>query len=309
MTGTQQSLAVLLCTYNGGRFLAEQLDSIAFPVGVTGHIYVSDDGSSDDTLSVLGAYTRQHGAHSLSIRRGPGTGHCANFLSLLCAPDIQADYFAFCDQDDVWDSDKLARALEALAGDDAQTPALYGSRTRSLAESAASAGLSPLFARPPAFANALIQNIAGGNTMVMNAPARTLLQEAGPVDVVMHDWWCYLLVSGAGGAVTYDPRPSLMYRQHEDNLVGANMGIVSRCRRYLKALGGTNRDWNARNVAALRQADSLLTEQGRASLAHFEQLHNGGLLQRLGALRRGGFYAQTRSANLGLFFATLLKKI
>ena len=302
-------VAVLLCTYNGERYLRQQLDSIVIPDGCEGRIVASDDGSTDGTLSLLRSYAHGPGGAQLSLRNGPGCGHRANFLSLLCSPEIEADVFAFCDQDDVWHSDKLGRAINALQGVTPDTPALYCARTRSLSEGGDIIGYSPLFRRPPAFANALVQNIAGGNTMVMNAAARRLLLAAGNVDVVMHDWWAYLLVSGAGGVVIYDPEPSLDYRQHTGNVVGANLGWYSRVARYLKFLGGDNRAWNDRNVRALRSCEHLLTESNRALLAVFEQMRHGSFWQRLRAWRRGGIYAQTRSGSCGLLAATILKKI
>ncbi len=309
MTGNAGEIAVLLCTFNGGRFLADQLASITLPAGFSGHIYVSDDGSSDNTLGLLSDYAGHHSGLPLTLRSGPAKGPCANFLSLLCAADVQGDYFALCDQDDQWDSDKLSRAVTALRRVNTNVPALYCSRTRSLSSSGEVQGLSPLFSRPPAFANALVQNIAGGNTMVLNAGARQLLMQAGPVDVVMHDWWAYLLVSGAGGNIIYDPRPSLGYRQHDTNVVGANRGLRARYRRYLKFLDGRHREWNARNLEALRRSEHLLTPHNRELLKQFEQVHGGSLLQRIAARQKGGFYAQTMSGNIGLLAATLLKKI
>lgn len=300
-------VAVLLCTYNGGRFLKVQLDSIAAQDVGCCAIYVSDDGSSDSTLDVL-SQLQVSGGH-LSLRSGPGEGHAANFLSLVCADDIIGDYFAYCDQDDLWDRDKLSRALQALQRIDLEVPALYCSRTRSITEDGQLTGQSPLFARPPAFPNSLLQNIGGGNTMVMNAAARALLQRAGKVDVVSHDWWTYLLVSGAGGEVIYDARPSLSYRQHESNAIGANTGFFNRFRRYGGFFSGRNRVWNERNIKALQSCRNLLTEDNQRVLAEFENARKGSIVSRFKALRRSGVYAQTTSGNIGLIAATLLKKI
>src|SRR5690606_25344152 len=84
-------------------------------------------------------------------------------------------------------------------------------------------GMSQLFKRPPSFPNALMQNIAGGNTMVFNADLRRVLGSAPP-RVVIHDWWLYLATTACDGLVRYDPEPSLRYRQHGDNLIGMNIG-------------------------------------------------------------------------------------
>ncbi|QFU76699.1 glycosyltransferase [Halioglobus maricola] len=308
MSLVKSRLAVLLCTYNGGRYLAEQLNSIVVSDSVAGAIFVSDDGSCDNTPDVLAAFAAES-MLPVEVRRGPSKGHAANFMSLVTAGDISADYFAYADQDDFWDEDKLDRAIGRLQVVDPALPALYCSRTRTVSAHGVNEGKSPLFARAPSFANAVIQNIAGGNTMVFNRAARELLQRAGEVDVVSHDWWTYMLVSGAGGSVIYDPQPSLSYRQHAGNSIGANTGLRNRSQRYLGFLSGRNREWNARNLIALNSAAEFFTPENRDVLARFEELRSGGLLRRLKALRHGGFYAQTTTGNLGLLAATLLKKI
>ena len=129
-------------------------------------------------------------------------------MSLLSDADIVGDFFACCDQDDVWWPDKLERALQWLHTVPEHVPAVYFSRTRNVDASGNIIGCSPLFRRPPNFRNALVQSIGGGNTMVFNRAARELLVAAGPVDVASHDWWTYLLVSGlvARSTMTRTPR-------------------------------------------------------------------------------------------------------
>ena len=145
--------------------------------------------------------------------------------------------------------------------------------------------------------------------MVFNRPALKLLREAGQVDVASHDWWVYLLLSGAGASIYYDPRPGLSYRQHDRNVIGASTGWASRIRRYLGALHGRNRAWNECNLLALQANTRLLTATSRRQLALFGQLRASSLWARWRALRAGGFHAQTTSGNIGLYIATLLKKM
>jgi glycosyltransferase involved in cell wall biosynthesis len=301
-------VAILLCTYNGGRHLQSQLDTFAAQSGVRCRLLVSDDGSYDDTLPIVKAWAVHNPDIPVTLRNGPRRGHAANFLSALCDSGANASYYAFADQDDLWDSDKLSRAVARLEPC-SERPAMYCGRTRSISEAGTVTGLSPLFSKPPAFRNALIHNIGGGNTMVLNQRARDLLVAAGEVDVVAHDWWSYLLVSGAGGTVIYDPEPRLGYRQHDDNAIGANTGARRRVRRYAGFLGGRNRAWTTRNVSALESNVRLLSPENRTLMAQFDRLRHGNIADRLRALRDGGFYAQTWSANVGLWFATLLKKI
>ncbi|MCP5130099.1 MAG: glycosyltransferase family 2 protein [Pseudomonadales bacterium] len=307
--GAGATVAVLLCTFNGAPFIEQQLDSIRRQQGLPVRLYVSDDGSGDETLSILESYCRRWGAGSIQVLPGPGRGHVANFFSLVCSRQVEGQYFAYSDQDDIWDSDKLARATAALASLPGDQPALYCSRTRLVSASGRPLGHSPLFRRPPGFANALVHNIGGGNTMVLNRRARDLLRAAGEVDVVSQDWWTYLLVAGAGGTVIYDPKPSLSYRQHGRNVVGSSMGARERVLRGWRVLRNRNRDWNSRNIAALRQSQALLSPEGCRVLDEFERARHAGLLARLLGMRRAGIYAQSFIGNLGLIAATLFKKI
>ncbi len=307
------SVAVLLCTYNGGPFLAEQLDSIFRQTvraqGVQLELHVADDGSTDGTLQLLESRVAGATGPPVSRRDGPRRGHAANFLTLACAADIQADFFAYCDQDDIWDVDKLERALARLSDFPPHEPALYCARTRSITQSGEVCGTSPLFTRKPSFQNALLQNIGGGNTMVMNRAARELLLTAGVVDVVSHDWWTYLLVAGAGGGIVYDRQPCLSYRQHGNNAVGDNSGAAARLSRYGSFARGRNRQWYARNLAALEKNAGLLTGDSLETMRAFSEMRDAGLAGRLRSLRKSGLYAQTFTGQLGLYIATLLKKI
>ena len=298
-------VAVLLGTLNGAEFLGEQLESIERQSATCWQLVVSDDGSQDGTQECLSAFRRRAGEGRVSITSGPGRGYVANFLSLLHAP-TDADYFAFADQDDVWDADKLQRAVSALSTAAQDRPALYCSRTRLIDEQGGPVGLSPLFTRPPGFANALIQNIAGGNTMVFNRAARELLIAFGDVDVVSHDWWVYLVISACGGEIFYDPEPSLDYRQHRGNQIGSSQHLSDHWNRLLLGLRGRKRDWNARNIAALNQMSTLLTDDSRRVLSEFCHARHAGLWGRIIGMRRAGVYAQSVPGNIGLFVATIL---
>lgn len=302
----QDHVAILLCTYNGQRYLGEQLDSLRAQQHKNWTVWTSDDASCDGTLEVLRAYSARWNGQ-LSIHHGPSKGYAANFLSLACRPEIEADYYAFSDQDDIWENDKISRALAWLRTIPAQVPALYCSRTRLIDDSNRSIGLSPLCVRAPSFANALAQNIAGGNTMIFNGSARALLLEASKdVDVVSHDWWVYQVVTGCGGKVHYDRYPSVRYRQHDRNQIGNSPSVLMR----LNALWrGRPREWYARHIDALDRIYMHLTPPNKTLLDEFRRARNAGLIQRLTCLKRSKVYRQTISGNLALWAAAIFKKI
>ena len=108
------SAAILLCTLNGARFLPAQLSSLGRQRFRNWRLFVSDDGSTDETLSIISNYQREKGGASVVVREGPRQGVVRNFLGLACDACISADYFAYSDQDDIWEPDKLSRAIEWL---------------------------------------------------------------------------------------------------------------------------------------------------------------------------------------------------
>jgi glycosyltransferase involved in cell wall biosynthesis len=303
-------VAILLCTKDGAAFLDEQLASFATQQHTNWTLIVSDDGSRDTTREIVKRFAASR-KQRVSFRDGPRKGVAANFLLLATDPTIEADYFAFSDQDDVWHEDKLRRALMWLVAVPVGLPALYCGRTELMTVDGRFCGFSPLFTRPPTFRNALIQNVAGGNTMVFNRAAKKLLEAAGVVEeVAWHDWWVYQLVSAAGGAIRYDPQPALRYRQHRDNLLGSNQGWRARVTRIAMMLGGRFRDWNTMSIGLLRRVPAHLIEpQNREVLETFVQARSGSFRKRLENLRRSGVYRQTSLGNLALLVATMIKKI
>lgn len=310
MSRRHGQVAILLSTFDGRRFLAEQLDSIAAQTWPGWAVWASDDGSRDGTLELLAQYRAAWGASRLVVHEGPREGFAANFFSLASDPRIRGDYYAFCDQDDIWEPGKLRRALAFLRCVPEDVPGLYCSRTRLVDEANRTLGLSPLFVRPPSFRNALVQSIGGGNTMVYNQAARELLRRACTgVDVVTHDWWAYQVVTGCGGRVHYDAWPSVRYRQHGHNLVGMNCTWRARLQRLRQLWKGRFRDWNSRNLRALQAVRPWLTDENRAVLDAVMQARDSDLMPRLQGLARAGIYRQTLVGNLGLATAGLLNRI
>ena len=303
-------VAILLCTYNGSRFLDEQLASIAAQDYPNWTLVVSDDGSTDNTLVMLEAWRATLHTPRLTVVKGPARGFVANFLSFIANPSVVADYYVFADQDDIWETDKISRAVAWLDTVESTVPALYCARTRLVDSENREIGFSPLFVREPTFVNALVQCIAGGNTMAFNESTRRLSAESGVTcDVVSHDWWLYLIVTGCGGRTHYDQYPTVRYRQHADNLVGSNSGLRSRFDRVRQLFCGHFRAWSDQQVAALQKIKPRLTRENLELLKIFEIARQQGLFPRLAGFMRCGVYRQTRLGNLGLFAAAIFKKI
>lgn len=306
----QAKVAILLATYQGQDYLAQQLDSFASQTHHNWEVWASDDGSADDTRAILEHYEKHWLSGRLSTHNGPAEGFAANFLSLTCKASIFADYYAYADQDDIWEADKLERAVVWLQSVPSDIPALYCSRTRLVDKHDREIGLSPLFTKPPSFANALMQNIGGGNTMVFNNAARELLREAGEsIPVVTHDWWAYMLVTGCGGQVFYDASPTLRYRQHENNLVGMNASWPARIKHIRMLWQGRFKQWNNSNIEAIKTMQHRLTPVNLRTLEQFSAARQMLLPARLFHLKRSGMYRQTLLGNLGLIAAAVFRKL
>lgn len=303
-------VAILLCTYNGARFLAEQLDSLEAQTYQNWVLFASDDGSNDQSLEILKQYQCKWPTGKLSIRSGPQKGFCKNFLSLACDAQIRANYYAFCDQDDVWLPKKLEMALSNISNNQsADVPYLYCGRTKYVDENLKPCGMSPLFAFPPSFRNALVQSIAGGNTMLFNQSAKNLMEKVGMVDVPSHDWWLYQLITGVQGEIFYDREIWLLYRQHEFSLVGGNNSFRGKIERLWTLMQGHFKKYNDQNIKALNKVSHLFVKNHQEILKMFIALKNARLKDRVRLMQVCGLYRQTKSGTVSLFFAILANKI
>ncbi|WP_254846382.1 glycosyltransferase family 2 protein [Pseudomonas koreensis] len=307
---SQCKVAILMCTYNGQAYLKEQIDSLISQTHQNWTLYISDDGSTDGTLALLETYRELIDSQRIHLFSGPREGFAKNFMSLVRNENVEGDFFAFSDQDDIWHNDKLERGIRQLQSFPRNQPALYCSRTRLINENRKVIGFSPKFNRPPLFQNALIQSIAGANTMLLNGAARDLLNRTSPdIPVVAHDWLAYLLTTACGGKVIYDSEPTLDYRQHGGNVIGSNSSIKERILRLGKLIDGRFSRWSDVNLSILEPLEEDLTASNRQTVHDFKKARQSTLLQRFRLMRSSGIYRQTLMGNISLILAIYLNKI
>lgn len=265
---TEPVVAVLLSTFNGAAFLREQLESLRHQVGVTVLLHARDDGSCDETCAILREYARLW-PDLRDMTSGTNLGATGSFLELLKTAPPQAEYFAFCDQDDVWQPQKLTRAVAAIAGD--AGPALYCSNVNLVGGDLTPIGVPPANG-DTSFGHVLFENVAFGCTTVMNRAAHESIASHPPLDdVVMHDWWCALVVA-AMGRIRYDPEPALLYRQHARNAVGLRGNwLVQSGRDAGRLLRKARHFYRAHPQAAAleRLYGAKMPPESRAILQHF----------------------------------------
>ena len=221
------------------------------------------------------------------------------------------DYYAFCDQDDVWDSCHTLRAIKKIEKTSLNIPALYCSRTNLIDKQGIKIGKSKLFNKKPSFNNALVQSIAGGNTMVFNRLAFDLLEgvKSEKNFIPSHDWMLYLLVSGCGGFIHYDKRPSVNYRQHENNAIGSNLGIFNTLKRVNLIYNGAWTNWLDSNYKILKNT-SELTQENLCYLESFQRLRKiDNIFIRLKEYSRSTIYRQTLFGRFSILVALIIKKL
>lgn len=216
-------VVVIMSTYNGSRFVSEQIDSILAQLPGDGLLLVRDDGSSDGTVDRVNSLNDGR----IRIVRGANLGFGRSFLTLLASVPTDAQMVMFSDQDDVWLPGKIVTAWRHLA------PLTVGAALYCSAQILVDENLIPLQVTPPwprgaSFESALAENIVTGCTAALNRAAIDLVCRAGvPQGVLFHDWWLYLTVS-AMGTVIVDDQPTLLYRQHGSNVIGRGSGWLGR---------------------------------------------------------------------------------
>ena len=230
---------IVLATYNGERFLPELLRSIEAQTCRDWRLILRDDGSSDRTSAVIEAFRQRHGDRVRLLRDGrEHLGASGNFAAALEASD--ADYFMFCDQDDVWLPEKISALLRSMREVERQ----YGAETPVLVHSDLIVVDDELKVLHPSFwrysrlfdpavtrcpQRVMLRNFAAGCAMIGNAALRRTALPV-PSEAQMHDWWVALVAAILGKIVAHEA-PTVLYRQHQSNQVGAHP------RRFLTIVG------------------------------------------------------------------------
>ncbi len=218
MMKSGSDVAVMMSTYNGSDFIKEQMDSVLDQKGVNVRYLIRDDGSSDDTLDIVSDYEK-----TIVIDKGNNLGVGNSFMELVYAAGDETDYYAFCDQDDIWLPEKLDTAVKMIG--DADAPVLYTSNQRLV--DADGMTISDRYDGNPGvdWMQIVCNNKVSGCTMVWNRQLQKLLcdEKRRPskklLEKRIHDVWV-AGVASVTGRILYDEQPHILYRQHENNVVG-----------------------------------------------------------------------------------------
>lgn len=245
-------ISILMATYNGEKYLREQIDSILAQTEQNWILYIRDDGSTDSTPQIIHEYAMNYPGMIIPVHDALGSQGCIhNFMALL--KYAQSDYYMFCDQDDIWLPGKAEKSLKAMKAAEKEltkrVPVCVHTDLEVVDENGQQ--LHPSFveklgldAQGATFASLIYSNVVTGCTVMINQAMKKLLDEV-PQSCMMHDQWVGLLAEGCGKRV-YLPEATIRYRQHGDNVMGANsrtfvdkLGKILNIGGYLKGIERT----------------------------------------------------------------------
>ena len=213
-------IQVLMSSYNGEKYIKEQIESILKQQGVDVSLLVRDDGSKDSTPDILKRLQEDDDRIAYVLEENIGVKK--SFLKLVKMADPSADYYAFSDQDDIWLEDKLISAVSTLEKESKDIPLIYGSSVSLYADEEV---IGKQFECPSELylGNFLIKNYYPGCTMVFNRRLKELMNTV-EYNILkpnpLHDHWLNLVCTACGGKVLMEPKPHILYRQHQGNVIG-----------------------------------------------------------------------------------------
>jgi glycosyltransferase involved in cell wall biosynthesis len=293
--GTTMRVTVLMSSYNGEKYISEQLQSILSQLPREGQILIRDDGSTDATLSIVRSLSESR----IKVIEGSNIGFARSFLALMSAAPVDSEMYMLADQDDVWLPGKIQSAWMYLK--DHQTGiALYCSRAQLTDQKLHPIGMTPLFEPASCLTHALTENIATGCTIAVTPNLLGICASSIHQELIgFHDWWLYVVAQSLG-TVHFDPHPKILYRQHQNNSIGMGSGIA----RYFNILRYLRRhNWlktmNNQIMALRINLGSRLSKQQHLEISRLQSAN--------GKLRRVAILTNPHRLRISLFSDLLFR--
>jgi glycosyltransferase involved in cell wall biosynthesis len=306
-----------MATYNGGRYLDEQIKSIFDQTETNWRLIIRDDCSNDNTKFIIRNYAERYPEKIFVLENnGEKLGACQNFARLL--EHSSANYIMFCDQDDIWLPNKIAVTLEKMSEMEEalgeKTPLMVHTDMKVVDENLDPIAESfwQLLRLKPANGNKLnrlvLQNVPSGCAMMIN---KSLRDTAAPIprEAVMHDWWL-CLVAAAFGKTGYLQIPTVLYRQHGMNVCGAGNRfsiqmmrkiLTSKSRQKLNINRNETIEKSQKQAAAfLVRYDSALPDNIKIILRTFLVIKQKGFFVRRYYILRYGYFYGSIIDNMGM---------
>lgn len=298
-------IAILLATYNGGKYLREQLDSIFAQTYTKWHLYIHDDGSIDDTNQIITEYRSRH-PDKITIVEGEATGGAKNNFYFLLK-NVESPLYMFSDQDDVWLPNKIEIELEAWNNNkDEEIPVLVFTDLKIVNQNLdfISESLWSYYNFETVnirMQSLILQNVVTGCTMLINKKMRDMMIMYKHIDnVPMHDKWAAMIALQFGKMIRI-PIQTILYRQHENNSVGAQ---VSKGLGYIKKKIASYKKIKAGYEFTRRQVrefcDIFNIKDDSVIVCIYANLNNAFKLRRIYTYVKYGFFANRFSQKIGL---------
>lgn len=255
-----EKVQILLSTYNGEKYLKEQIESIIKQEEVEISILIRDDGSTDGTMQILTELAKKY--NNIAFYQGKNLGPARSFMELVKHSEDVVSYYAFADQDDVWKPKKIITAIQKLQNQE-KVPSLYISAVEIVDENLNTIGIKKV-AGNPTLEGAIIKNFAYGCTQVFNKKMRDSINQYKPNYLIMHDSWITRICYAIGGKVIIDENSYIQYRQHEGNVVGAKEGGFQKLRKQLTIAFRDNICMRVKIAEELRNGyEDMLTDHAK----------------------------------------------
>lgn len=303
-------VTVLLAVFSGEKYLREQIESILNQTVSDIKIVIRDDGSTDSSPQIIDNYAQKYPEKIFVLSGAPTGSAAANFGEMLKAVDD--DYIMFSDQDDVWFPDKVRKTLDLMLkteNGENDIPALVhtnlvvtDSRLKVISDSFFD--YQKIYPEDLSLNRLLVQNYVTGCTVMIN---RALKNRALPIPegAAMHDWWLALSAS-AFGRIATENEPTIYYRQHSGNQVGAKAGGgLSLFVRKIKTFGKIKEDYTAtyRQAAFMLAAyKDILDVDNKKILEEYLKLQTCGRIEKIKIINRYNFKKSTKLRVLGQYF-------
>ena len=301
-----EKIAILLATYNGEKYIAKQIDSILEQTEKEWTLFIHDDGSKDQTMDVVAEYAKKY-PEQIVVVDGPSTGGAkTNFMYLF--RQVEAPFYMCCDQDDIWLPEKIEitkREMDNLVRGDEDKPCLVftelcvvDGELNVIAENMRD--YQGLDCEKVRLNRALIQNVVTGCTMMVNRKMRDELAKVTDcTNLLMHDWWA-ILVATRFGKASFIKQPTILYRQHGNNGVGASNAnsLMYQLKRMLQGEEIKKSLVNTRNQAKLFA--EIYKEKEDSLVSQYARLGEQSKLSRLSFYQKNDVKKSTSAKNIGL---------